>query len=273
MARVFLRSMLATLTAVTLVDVANAQDKTLTEVQSSNIRLPMETDSPVFEFDSLGGFRVATPPSFVPTPALRVYADGRVVTGTSSPMIVGSEGTITKTELNQFLHLIVNKERFYELSSSGIKDKMTSATVRMMMDGATSKFTVDLPKGTHSVEIYALTLAARQFPQVSEIQQLVAIEKRCRQLIARINLGDPEQTKQLLRAVNQKLHAAYPDVPGFEESDFLFATNFKDGRFQATLSKSVVKTESRPASVVSARVVKNDPQSELQITISCASFD
>ncbi len=204
MARVFLRSMLVTLTAVTLVGIVNAQDKTLTEEQSSNIQLPMDTDHLVFEFDTLGGFRVATPPSFEPTPALRVYADGRVVTGSSSPTIVGGEGTITDTELKRFLNLVVNKERFYEMSSAGIKEKMTSAVVPMMMDGATSKFTIDLPKGTHSVEIYALNLAAKHFAHVSEIQQLVAIEKQCRQLIARINLGDPELTKQLLRAVNQK---------------------------------------------------------------------
>ena len=94
---------------------AFAQDEKLTEEQLASIQLPMDPEDPVFEYDSFGGMRMPVPKDFQATPDLRIYGDGKVVAGISSPAIKSCTLMISEDQLNQFLHFVANINAFTKL--------------------------------------------------------------------------------------------------------------------------------------------------------------
>jgi hypothetical protein len=250
---------------------AFGQEESLTEEQLASIQLPMDPDDPVFEYDSFGGMRMAVPNDFEPTPLLRVFADGKIVTGGSSPAVKSCNIVLSEDQLNQFLHFVVNKQGFYEITKAELDNKMAVSGQQLFIaDAPTSKFSVNLQRGSNSVEIYALSSAASTFSEIEEIQTLLEIQKKCRQLIAICNLGNEQQTNELLIKINQQMKAKHPDLAAFEAKDVRFATRYTDGKFQASFRKSFKETEDSPPFIVAARVKRPTADAVYEILISDA---
>lgn len=245
------------------------QEEPLSDEQLASIQLPMDPEDPVFEFDSFGGYRMATPADFEPTPSLQVFADGKIVTGGHNPTVKSYSRHLSEAELNQFLHFVVNRNGFYEIHTAELKDRMAGTGKELFIaDSPTSRFTINLQRGANSVEIYALSFAARTFEEVEEVRKLLEIQRRCQQLIATCHLGDQQQTENLLGKINQQLKEEYPDVPEIQSADVRFATRFTDGKFQSSFRKSFEQGEETQIRVIDVRVFQPAPQAPMKIEIS-----
>ena len=262
-----------TLVAVLFTTPTFAQDKALTEEQLASIQLPMDLDDPVFEYDSFGGMRMAVPKGFAVTPALRIYGDGKVVAGSSSPALQSCSMVLSQDQLNQFLNFVVNEEQFYDITKEELENKMADTGRQVFIaDAPTSKFSINLQRGSNSVEIYALTSAVRTFSEIEEIKKLLEISKKCRKLIAVCHLGNEQQTNELLAKVNEKLKENHPNLDAFEAKDVRFATLYTDGKFNASFRKLFEATNDSAACFVSARVKRLNAKADYEITISEAKI-
>jgi hypothetical protein len=242
-------------------------DESSKQDDPSKIELPEDRNAIVFEYDTTGGYRAALPANFQASPILRIYANGNVVTGVSQPGLVGSQGKLTAEELSGFMEFVVNKQRYFEISADKIQEQVNANGIQpKLMDGAVSKFRIQLKSDQHVVEYYALGYAASRFKTIPELQQLKAIETRARQLAAWTNLGSDEEAKLLLKEINTELHRQHPRVAGFSKDDFLFVTKHANGKLQVSLGKNL-KEEGLPSAMMYARVVRETNAAKPEINI------
>jgi hypothetical protein len=269
------RLALATSLLLCAVDLVNAQltqaSTKLTEEQLIKIQLPMDPTDPILEYDSTGGFRMALPQGFVSTPILRVYADGKVVTGGSAPEAKSCETKLSESQLNQLLHWVVNEKKFYEIDEQEIKRQLLeSGNAMMVADAATSQFKLNLQRGSHQVDVYALMMMAPRNKEVEEMQTLLDVQRRCQLLVAKTTIGDDEEMRVLLEAVNSEFAKSQPNLNKFLANDVTFATRYKDGRYRVSLRKTFEKSGELPSRRFTARVMQNSPDGELAVSISGA---
>lgn len=198
------------------------------------VAFPEDAKTPVLIMDVVGGFRAKLPEGFEPTPALQIYADGRIVTGRKSDLVKEVEGTIDLVELKSLLVFIANDCHFFELTSDSVKEDIESKQAVRIMDAGTTKVEVKLKDHSNSVEVYALPYTAEKFSDVASVASLIAISSRCRQLIAKTRLGSAEEAEAALNAVNKSLATKSAKAPEFTMKHLQFAERFADERRTAT---------------------------------------
>jgi hypothetical protein len=245
------------------------QETSLSEEQLASIQLPMDPEDPVFEYDSSGGLRKAVPQDFVPTPKLQIFADGKIVAGGHNLAIKTCSRVLSKAELNQFLHFVVNMCGFYDLNTKELKNNMADTGKELfVVDAPTSRFSINLQRGSNSVAIYGLSFAARTFNELDDIQNLLEIQTKCQKLIAFCHLGSEQQAAELLEKINKQLQTLHPELSGIEAKDVRYATRFTDGRFQGAFQKSYPATEKGQTISIDVRVRQTGPDQPYEIKIS-----
>ncbi len=96
-----------------------------------------------------------------------------------------------------------------------------------IMDAATTILTLNLERGTHSVKVYALAYSAGNYPEISVLGRLDAVEKRLQRLRHRTVLGD--NAEAMLAAANAELEQQYPGVGAFIVDSLTSAYKLADG--------------------------------------------
>ncbi len=260
--------LLAILLAIACCNDGFSQDEQLTEEDLARIQLPMDRDAPVFVYDVTGGFRMVNPDQFKSTPMLTIYADGKVVTGSSIPGVEHCQQKWTESELNQFLHWVVNRQKLYEITTAGIKQEMAESGQNLRItDAGTSEFKVNLQRGSHTVQIYALFAMAPRYENIESLQRMLEIENRCKQLIAQTNLGTGKDVEEMLVAINKKLKTLQPDFAPIDIADVRYATRYVGGKLQANFEKSYPASDDSQAQTASVRFVQNGKESTPDISI------
>jgi len=106
-----------------------------------------DPNSPVFVLDFAGGFRVKQPDGFVPSSALEIFPDGRIVTGRKSLNVKEVVGQMDPVELQAFLVFATEDCRFFDFTTDSIKaDMQQAANSIIVMDAATTQMTINLDK-------------------------------------------------------------------------------------------------------------------------------
>lgn len=242
----------------------NSLAQELTEHDLQAIQLPMDKDDPVFEYDSKGGFTVAPPPGFKPTPMLRVFADGKVITGLRPGMQSGTQ-MLSENELNQFLHRIVNQHEFYSVSENEIKRTLMEDGLQpMIADASTSVFKANLQRGTHEVSIYALQYTAQRQGDIPGLNSLLEIEKLARDMIAKTIVASEPKIDLLLKTINQQRTEKFPESEPFDLNDIRYAARFENGSVDYMFLKPLRNSD--PAKALNARY-RRDPAGDVQIEI------
>ena len=245
----------------------------LSDEQMSKIQIPMDHEGPIFTYDATGGFQRVAPPAnpVEKLPRLSIYPDGKIVTGGQDQQIQSCEIQISTDELNHFLSFVVNESRFYEIQESQLKEQMKSSPQeRHIADAPTSKFSVDLQDGQHSVEIYALTFAVQAHPANDDLVRLLKIEKRCQQLVAKAHLGNEKQQNELLKSVNNRLQAINPRLEPLTLDHVQWATRFRNGNYQVSFQRIYEAAETQPTRTVTARFIQKGLDAAAEITITGA---
>lgn len=236
-----------------LVSTVNAtpwqDEKTIEKDQNQDsapkIQLPENQKEPVFLFDQASGFRRSpkTAPDF------QLFFDGTIKAVNGDQSI---ELTLSNDQLIEFLDFVVNKNRLYELTSEGIKNGMKQngeLPENQIADAATAKFTINLPKGKHSVDVYALFFAKSQHANVPGVSQLAAIELRCRQIVAKHVLGD--KADGVIKFVNSEIKRKGLGIDPVSIKELRSANEQSNGRVQATFERAQPNPENTRSSTIS----------------------
>ncbi len=168
-----------------------------------------DTSIPVITLDIGGGFR-APIQDFQREPTLEIYADGRVVGGRNSPVMMIGEAKLSPPELQRLLDFIIEKHNFLETSPENIKQELVGYR-SMLADGPTSTVKVFLKDKNNQLSVYALKLTARQLPNAVGVQNLLEIETQLRQVKVLADAGGKQALQELLDSVNAKLRTQLPD--------------------------------------------------------------
>ena len=175
------------------------------------IKFPTGKDEPVIVLKFSGGFRAPDPIGFTPSPYLRVYADGRVVTGQNEPKQPIFEVKLDPAEVEKFAAFIVNEQKFLELDSKQIAARIAAMPDRLQIaDAPTTEITLTTEKGSHTCAVYALGLAAREMKSIAEVSRLAKIEGRLKAWHCLATLG-LEQADKLTAEANQFLQKNHPE--------------------------------------------------------------
>lgn len=183
------------------------------QAQDRAIEAPVDSQDPVIVLDYTGGFRRPDPPGFSRTPFLRIYGDGRLITGQNAPEHPVHELQLSNEELQELLTFVIKDQSFLELDSQTLKMLIEKVPNRIqIMDAGTTEITVRTAEETHTVGVYALALIVKQMDFIRGVVQLHAIERRLKSLHTLAAVGR-ESADQLVEEANKFLATNHSDLP------------------------------------------------------------
>lgn len=243
----------------------NAQEKKKPDV----VRLPEETDEPVLEFDTVGGFRMANPREFTPTPRLSIFADGRIVCGRPDPRFAEVEYQMPKDELMKLLEFVVNEQGFFSITRKKIDTQITESGRRVLIaDAPTSLFSVNVARGSHRCEVYAVDFVVTQFADIPELQRIARIQKRLMKLSYRAQLGSENQMTGILKAVNDALKKKSPKAKQLTLDDIQFAAAMQDKSFKVVFHRNDRDEEGNYTESINVEYLRATPEAEPELNAS-----
>ncbi|MFK7767858.1 MAG: hypothetical protein AB8B55_11605 [Mariniblastus sp.] len=206
-----------------------------TKEELAAIEFDVESKEPIFEYFKAKSFVAPTNgKKFVPD--LQLFPNGRAILGGRDPRIEKFDSSVSKSELTEFLNLVVNQNRFYEIDMDETEKEMKSKKAKVTIADANSQaFMVNLPKGKKEVQIYALYNAVRNYPEIKDISRLARIEKACDVIMTKIHLGDDGPAA--LAVVNKACKEHEQKIEPFVMDDLRSATRMKGGRFQVSFQR------------------------------------
>ncbi len=263
---------LTLLVASTIGPTGIADARQIQEPEKRKIKFPKNND-PVVEFDITGGFRMAQPNRFKPTPRLRIFKDGSIICGTNSPQFKEVRSKISIDELTALLEATVNQDKFFEMDSESVKTKIANAqnSIRVA-DAGTSEFTINLERGKHTCKVYALKLAARHQDDIPEIKALIRLENQMFHLIHLASLGGKESAEEYLKQANQKIAQKDKSVTPLELSDLVSAVQYSDGRIQGNFRRRTDAPDGKPSKLVAALITKSPDEKNAIIQVAVTDY-
>lgn len=200
------------------------------------LKLSMDPEQIVLQLSYSGGFRADLPDGFVPTPRLRVYADGRVVTGQNRPEQPVYEIRLDEDQLLDEMARIVNDGKFMELDQVVIAEAIAhTGRPITLVDGSSTRIEVRLDDREHAVELYAPGFCAAAFPEVAGLPEFRHSELVCQRLAALARLGGPERLRACLAPAQESLDAQGAGLRVAAEH-LTSATGLPDGGIQVRFS-------------------------------------
>jgi hypothetical protein len=204
-----------------------------------DIEFPEDNDLPLLVMDISGGFFVPQA-GFTPTPSLRVFADGRVLTGNKSPKVVPTEGQVSVERIESLVKFAVEECNFFEIDTEKVKEEMDATGKEVLvMDAGTTLFEIHLKnRGINTVGVYALPYSAKRFHEIPELSSLVKLQAKCKQIMAEVNLGSPEEAASVVQFANIGLANESDVAPEFTLEHLQYAERFVDGKMTAMFSQT-----------------------------------
>lgn len=211
------------------------------EKQLKEYPLPAEADSIVLSLEYGGGLPMPQQPKFTPTPQVRVQADGRVITGGSSPKAPIVELQLSPNELQELLREIIETDRLLEIKPGEIDKAIKETGQRIMIaDAPTTTLTVRLADREVQLRQYASRMIRRQYLEVESLQRFVSSENRLKRLQGMALLGGRTAMLELLAAVNEAVGAKSAELPPMDPESLEFVNRDGKGGISASWVKQVV---------------------------------
>lgn len=163
--------------------------------------LPRDPEAVVLMLDERGGYGLALPPA----PMLEVLRNGTLRS-------YGKKvGVLPEKEVLELVRWVVEEKRLLEHDPKKVNAKMGRKNVAIV-DAATTTVRVGLKDRRHEVKEYALQWAAKNHPEVEELQRAAAVERRLRLVLQVARAGGEKKAREMLRLANEKLKKAHPKV-------------------------------------------------------------
>ena len=206
---------------------------------SKQIALPKNADQPVLILSYTGGFRAPPKPGFTETPLLRVFNDGRVITGGASEQARVVNAKLTPLQLQNLIGSIVREDKFLDIEAAAISKAIeaTGDTI-MIADAPDTEITLTLADRQHHVKQYGTQFIGKQFPQIDSLTNLVNVERRLRRVYGWAQVGGDAEIEKMLAAINEFHKKEKPDIPAVTLDDLSWANWTSRGELQAYFIKS-----------------------------------
>ncbi len=155
----------------------------------------MAEENPIIRFDLQGG----QTPRINTDPYLLVFESGRGFIGSPYGISNPIEFQLTQGEIKDILAFIIDENHFFDIDEASIQEKIknelnqstfsagtNSRRVFALRDATTTIIQIAANGKEHAIEFYALSSASRQFPDIIELTQLLAVQKYLQDLISNI---------------------------------------------------------------------------------------
>jgi hypothetical protein len=249
--------------ALTISGNAGAGQKTPT----ADHRLPEKPDDILIRLEFRGGQTVAEKKE----PHLVLMPDGTVFLGPSAGHSQPDNFNITQTEVHELLKFIIDDNRFFDLDPLEIKNRVMSAAKssgRMfnVADAPVTVIRVQADGKDHTVVYYALGFVAQRFPDIQNLQQLMAVQKRLQHLASLLQAGGVNALNEYLKTANMLVKQKWPQGPSLEIADLEYASRLKTGEKKLRFSWKSTHPEAVGLSfivVLISHMPGEDPQYEV----------
>ncbi len=173
---------------------------------------------------------------------LIVQSDRKIILGNPYGLSQGIEKQINQMQLQQLLDFIVKKNRFFDIDviaiQKQIREELTK-TGRLFAIADAGESVIRVCSGKHQKEVkfYALSHAARQFPEISALQRLYAIEQELKRTATWVRIGGDEGAQSVLALVNGYLLRKHPDIEPLTLKNLNTAVSDADGNLTVYFSR------------------------------------
>ena len=189
-------------------------------------------------YDSLGGMIPRTGNQ----PLLTIQTDGHAILG--DPYGTGRriEQQLSPIQIQQLLDFIIGQNGFFDIDAPAIqlqirKQQNTNGRIFSIADAGESIIRVCSGKNQKEVKFYALSHAAKQFPEIQVLQQLHAIEQELKRTASWIRMGGDKGANAILAAANEHLMRNHPDIELLTLENLSTAVTGADGKLTVYFSR------------------------------------
>ena len=124
----------------------------------------------------------------------------------------------------EFLSFVADDNGFLRQTTEELKAQIDSQDdLVQVADAPTSVFKVNIGERKHEIEIYGLTFAARQFPQIDGLAALERIRKRCLLEKHLHVLKAKADIERVLASVNKAVQEKHPGATKFTIENLSYA--------------------------------------------------
>ena len=237
--------------------------------QNQDIEIPSDPNTVILTYNTKGGNRVPTPADFEPTPLVRVFANGMIITGRHNPKRPELEFQLGKEQLEELLQFVVNEKGLSKMTTQGLKDQIeASGKKARVSDAPTDIFSLNLANGKHEVEFYGLQFLRHTHKDIEDIQSLVAIRDKMMFLHARAALGTQEEVDQLVKDLTKAFAKRFSEGEALTLDDLKNASVNKDGSIQAQFSRMIYETNGQPKYLYNCYVQRKNGKNKINCTRS-----
>ena len=149
--------------------------------------------------------------------SLAIFADGRAVVASADGRGRRISGQIPEHELKTLFQDLIVERRLLEIESGALKRSVRAARLERRRpdpdpDAATTLIRVRTEKGTHEIQCHALGLTASQLPDLTDVADLFACQRRLENVAAIIRAGGYDHVETVLKTANRRLRRQAPTV-------------------------------------------------------------
>lgn len=237
------------------------ESKSATDDPKQAIELPQGQETPILVFDQAGGFRRG--PKLDPN--FELYDDGRVrALNANKPF----EFKLKREAVGKLLQFVINEHKAYDLDSDKLLNTMKAQGKppnQIIADATSATLKLDLPRGKHEVSVYALFLAARNFPKIEGLAHLAAIEKRLNQIVALQILGDKKET--VMKFINDEIKRQGLKIDPVKIEELRRCSKRDSGHVQATFERKQPQAENDRSPVISISYFVDQKTNEPKVRV------
>jgi hypothetical protein len=204
-------------------------------------QLPDNPDTPIIYLDYKGGLKPRLPNN----PHLLIKASGEGFLGSPYGVSKPVNFQVSQDEIQDVLRFIIDENSFFNFDSAIVKTKVSDELSRpitdndkkvksvfAVADAPTLEIRIQADGKHHTVEYYALSFAARQFPDIPELQQMLAIAKRLQHLMSVKRIGGEEVLMPYIDQANILIQKKWPGTPLLNPIDLEHTTLLKNGEMR-----------------------------------------
>lgn len=185
----------------------------------------------IIVYDSLGGMTARTGTE----PRLTVNADGKVILGNPYGLNQRIESQLDRAALQQLLDFIVETNGFFDIDVNAIQlrireEQNSSGRLFAIADAGESIMRVCTGALLKETRFYALSHAAEQFPEITALQQLHAIEQELKRIVTWVRVGGDAGARAILASANEQLSSKHPDLEPLDMDNLKLAVTGSDGK-------------------------------------------
>jgi hypothetical protein len=207
------------------------------EKSTTDHRLPDKPGDILISLDFHGGRILAEKNE----PHLVLMPDGTVFLGSSAGYCQSDNFKITQAEIQELLEFIIDENQFFTLDPLTIKNSVMSSAQSSgrnfsVADAPVTVIRVRADGKDHTVEYYALDFVAQRFPDIENLQQFIAVQRRLQHLASLLQAGGEKALNAYLKTANTLVKQKWPHGPSLEIADLQYASRLESGAIKLRFS-------------------------------------